>query len=97
MLTAAIIVFILLFIIVQSYRECSQGAGDSANNGWGESGYKYIGSVDSDYNDTHPKFGRLTSVFKTKSPESWPFKNWNRAGAITVYGARKIAGIPHVR
>lgn len=94
MLTVAIIIFILLVVWVNTYRECN--AGGSPNNGWGESGYKYVTSIDSDYRETHPKYGRITSVFKNTSPESWPFNEWNRAGAINVYGARKIAGIPHV-
>jgi hypothetical protein len=90
MLAVAIILFLFLVFWVNHSYECMSGSA------WGGSGYKYVTSVDSAYRETHPKFGRITSVFKNTSPESWPFNDWNRAGAINVYGARKVAGIPHV-
>ena len=92
MLTIAIILFLSLVFWLNYTYECMSTNGSA----WGGSGYKYVTSVDSAYRATHPKFGRITSVFKNTSPESWPFSDWNRSSAINVYGARKIAGIPHV-
>lgn len=94
MIIVALIVFVILFFIVRSYRECMGGtvSGGASNtrSGGGVAGesYKNEASLDSASKELSPSYGRLGSIFKYCSPESWPFSNFNPAMAINV-GSRK--------
>jgi len=97
MIIVAIIVFVILFFIVRSYRECMGGgtvSGGASNtrSGGGVAGESYINEafLDSASKSLSPNYGRLTSPFKYCSPESWPFSNFNPAMAINLSSKKQI-------
>ena len=91
MLALAIAIFIALFFIVRSYKECSFGG-----SSWPRAGYKYEASIDSDTASVNPVKTRLASVFRWTSPESWPFPVTNPSAAINVSRRGRVAASPHV-
>ena len=94
MLVLAIVLFIVFFFIVRSYKECSSGS--SSSSSWPRAGYKYEASIDSDTASVNPIKSRLAGVFRWTSPESWPFKISNPAGAINASHRGRVSASPHV-
>ena len=41
--------------------------------------YRYGGSLDEEYDESHPSFGRIANAFQFKSPSDWPFQTGNGA------------------
>lgn len=91
MIIVALVLFVILFFIVRSYRECMGGASNTRSGGGvaGES-YKNEASLDSASKELSPSYGRLVSIFKYCSPESWPFSDYNPAMAINVSSKKQI-------
>lgn len=91
MIIVTLVLFVILFFIVRSYRECMGGgtvSGGASNtrSGGGVAGesYKNEPSLDSASKELSPSYGRLVSIFKYCSPESWPFADYNPTMAINV-------------
>ena len=92
MIALAIILFIVLFFMVRSYKECMSGVtGDTSNLDYGNEG-----SLDSASRSVAPSYGRVHGIFKYESPESWPFHDWNRAYAINVSKRGRVTASPSV-
>ena len=96
MLVLAMVVFIVLFFIVRSYKECSGGTTSGGGSSWDRAGYKYEGSIDSDTASVNPIKSRLAGVFRWTSPESWPFRVSNPAAAINASHRGRVSASPHV-
>lgn len=98
MIIVALVLFVILFFIVRSYRECmgggtvSGGASNSQYSGGGVAGesYKNEAFLDSASKELSPSYGRLGSIFKYFSPESWPFSDYNPAMAINLSSKKQI-------
>ena len=94
MLVLAIVIFLIMFFIVRSYKECSNGSNSSR---WTRAGYNYETSIDSDTASVNPVKSRLASVFRWTSPESWPFKISNPASAINAPHRGRVTASPHTQ
>lgn len=97
MLVLALVIFIALFFILRSYKECL-GGGTTSGGGssWDRAGYKYEGSIDSDTASVNPIKSRLAGVFRWTSPESWPFPVTNPSAAINASHRGRVSASPHV-
>ena len=93
MLVLAIVLFIVLFFIVRSYKECL-----ASSNGGGFAGRDYSNEafLDSATRELNPVKSRLAGVFRWTSPESWPFKIDNPAAAINASHRGRVSASPHV-
>ncbi len=93
MIVLAILLFFMLFFVVGTYKECSNGV--SSGSSWDRDGYKFTGSINSSYNSTHPG-NRIKGTWMNCSPESHPYGCGTDASKINVYG-KGVQGIPHVK
>jgi hypothetical protein len=91
MIALAILLFLVLFLKVRSYKECMSGGGSS----WNRDGYKYVTSLDEAYRSTHPG-NRVKGLFMDCSPESHPYGCGSRASALNVMKRGRIQAIPHL-
>lgn len=91
MIALAILLFLVLFLKVRSYKECMSGGGSS----WDRDGYKYVTSLDGAYRSTHPG-NRVKGLFMDCSPESHPYGCGSRASAFNVMRRGRIQAIPHL-
>ena len=102
MIVIALILFVLLFLKVRTYREClgggtTSGGATNSRSGGGFAGRDYgaEGALDDVHNSLNP-FRRLEGPFNRCSPESCPTGSGNIASTITVGGGAGISRIPHV-
>ena len=102
MIVAALILFVLLFLKVRTYRECigggtTSGGATNSRSGGGFAGRAYgmEGFLDDVYDSMNPP-RRLEGPFNRCSPESCPTGSGNVASTITVGGGAGLSRIPHL-
>ena len=99
-LSTAIILFFIVFMVVQNQKECgtSNYSGPAGGGTYVGQAYQNVTSLDSLAKTIDPDWGRTHSTFHHVSPESWQpgmFPN-NKASMLNVGGRSHIAGIPSV-
>lgn len=98
MIIIALVLFLISFLIVQSYngKECSSGGASNSISGGGFAGRDYSNAAftTSAARSVKPSYGRLTGVFKYMSPEDWPFESPDKAAMLNVIGRGPVSGIP---
>ncbi len=102
-LSTAIILFFIVFMVVQNQKECASGqsgtgAATAAGGGWTGQNYLNVGSLDGLARTIDPTYGRTHSTFHFTSPESWTpgmFPD-NKASMLNVGSRPHITGIPSV-
>lgn len=98
-LSTAIILFFIVFMVVQNQKECAQGGSTTASGG-GLAGQSYlnVGSLDGLARTIDPTYNRTHSTFHFTSPESWQpgmFPD-NKASMLNTGSRAHITGIPSV-
>ena len=97
-LSTAIIMFFIVFMVVQNQKECANGSATSAGGGLAGQSYLNLGSLDGLARTIDPTYNRTHSAFHFTSPESWQpgmFPD-NKASMLNVGGRPHITGIPSV-
>ena len=94
MIVLALVLFVLLFLKVRTYKECL-GGGTTTASGGGFAGRAYgvEGMLDGVYRDMNP-LRRVEGPFTRCSPESCPTGSGIPESAIVVPGRGRIQAIP---